>query len=428
MCNYRPISILPFMSKVFERCVADRLIKFLDKHELFSKFQFGFRKGKSTNDAVQKLTEFIYSSLNDKCHAISSFIDFSKAFDTVNHSILLNKLSALGVRGLPHSWFSSYLLNRQHCVKIRYHLSDYRTTNIGVPQGSILGPLLFLCYVNELSNVCPLVCTLLYADDTTFLMSGSDYVELVQSMNEEMNTFGEWAAANRLSVNYDKTVSMVFTNRLRCTFPRVKMMLGSNEIDYEARTKFLGVRIDEDLKFHYHINHIAKKISKTTGILYRIRSFVTEKLLIKLYYSLIYPYLIYCNEVWGGTNDVHLNKLLLLQKKIVRIITGESYLAHTTPLFRRTGILKVKDLHIYLLAIHSYKEYHMHNLRQPNHTYDTRNRNDAVPQFQRLTLTQNSIHFAGPVVWNSLPADIRAISALQRFKISVKDWLIAGYE
>ena len=131
--------------------------------------------------------------------------------------------------------------------------------------------------------------------------------------------------------------------------------------------------------------------------------------------------MIYCNEVWEGTNDVHLNKLLLLQKKIVRIITGESYLAHTTPLFRRTGILKVKDLHIYLLAIHSYKEYHMHNLRQPNHTYNTRNRNDAVPQFQRLTLTQNSIHFAGPVVWISSPADIRAISSLQRFKISLKD-------
>lgn len=427
MHNYRPISVLPLLSKIFERCVSTRLINFLNKHRLISTCQFGFRQGRCTTDAIEILTEFIYSSLNAKRHTISLFIDFSKAFDTVNHKILLNKLSSHGVRGLPNAWFASYLSNRQHCVKIGHHVSDYKTTNIGVPQGSILGPLLFLCYVNELSNVCPVSTTVLYADDTTFLMSHASNTELVSAINVELQNFANWAAANRLSLNYDKSIAITFTNRVVDTFPRVKLNLGHKELEYEASTKFLGVRIDENLKFHIHINHICKKISKTVGILYRIRTYVTESILIQLYYSLVYPYLIYCNEIWGGAADVHLEKLLLLQKRIVRIITGEQYLAHTAPLFHRTGILKIKDLHTYLLAIRSYKEYSVHNIRQPDHSYQTRNRNNAIPQFQRLTLAQNSIYFAGPVVWNSLPAAIRTIESIRNFKRSVKEWLLEGY-
>ena len=137
------------------------------------------------------------------------------------------------------------------------------------------------------------------------------------------------------------------------------------------------------LKFHIHINHICNKISKTVGILYRIRPYLTESLLIQLYYSFVYPYLIYCNKIWGGAADVHLEKLLLLQKTTVRITTGEQYLAHTSPLFHRTGILKFKDLHTFLLAIRSYKEYSVHNIRQPDHSYQTKNTSNAIPQLQK---------------------------------------------
>ena len=145
ICLYIVFSVLLLLSKIFERCVSIRLMNFLNKLRLIFTCQFGFRKGRCTTDAIEILTEFIYSSLNATRHTIFSSMDFSKAFDTVNHKILLNQLSSLGVRGLPNSWFASYLSNRQHCVKLGRHVSNYKTTNIGVPQGSILGPLLFLC-------------------------------------------------------------------------------------------------------------------------------------------------------------------------------------------------------------------------------------------------------------------------------------------
>ena len=292
-----------------------------------------------------------------------------------------------------------------------------------------MGPILFLCYVNDLSNVYPPLSTILYADDTTFLKSDANYGNLVAAMSIEMNKFEVWAAANRLSIDYDKSVVMIYSNRLDRTFPREKLQLGTREMDYVEVTKYLGVRIDNSLKFDNHIEHTSNKISKTIGILYKIKSSLTEKLLIKLYYTLIYPYLIYCNVVWGGTNYNYVNRLLLLQQKeIVRIITNESYLAHSDPLFYRTGILKITELHTFLLAFHSFKEKSLQNLICPDHTYSTRQRDDAIPQFQRLALTQNTIYYAGPAVKNSLPFEIRGAASLPKFKRLVKRWLLSGYE
>ena len=184
--NYRPISILPVLSKIFERCVAQRLMHFLLTFKLISSDQFGFRKGKSTNDAFIKLTEYIYRGLNNKEHCRGIFIDLRKAFDTVNHKILLKKLEKYGVRGLPLLWFTSYLKDRRQFVGVDGNCSQEEIINVGVPQCSILGPILFLIYINDLPRISSLFTVVLYADDTTLLASKRDYNSLMIDINKEL--------------------------------------------------------------------------------------------------------------------------------------------------------------------------------------------------------------------------------------------------
>ena len=338
--NYRPISVLPLMSKVFERCVASRLWSYFNKHSIISVDQFGFQRGKSTLDALEALTERVYSSLNSKEHAACIFVDLRKAFDTVNHAILLRKLECYGIRGLPLQWFTSYLCNRTQCVKIGSKVSNLRTVNISVPQGSILGPILFLCYVNDLPNACPNLSTLLYADDTTLTATHTDYHSLIKLINSELDSFKYWAISNRLSINSDKTVALLITNRLKHVITPLLISLASNFVGFENYSKFLGVEIDRSLSFENHIRNIRYKISRVIGVLNKLKDYLNENQMINLYYSLIYPYLTYGNEIWGGSFDILVSSIFLMQKRIVRIITNSDYLSHTDPLPPSTRTLK----------------------------------------------------------------------------------------
>ena len=231
-----------------------------------------------------------------------------------------------------------------------------RSANIFVPQDSSIGPLLYLCYVNDFPNEYGQFSTVLYADDTTFTVSDPDYDNLMQTINIDLKIFGEWAAINRLSIHPAKTAAFLYANRPKEIVTPLTIKLDNLRVDYGDCTKFLGVEIDNSVKFSCHCLHVQRKISRTIGLFYKIRTYVTEELLVNLYYSMIYPYLIYCNEVWGGACESHVNSLLLMHKRVIRIITGSSYLAYTKPLFLNTSILKMRELHVCLLAVYSYKE------------------------------------------------------------------------
>lgn len=423
--NYRPISVLPTLSKIFEKCLTNRLYSFVEKNNILSCVQFGFRRSRSTVDAVIELTEHIYNSLNSKEHAVSVFIDFKKAFDTVNHTILFNKLNFYGIRGLPLLLVKSYLTNRVHCVRNVTSVSSVRTSNIGLPQGSIMAPLLFLIYINDLPNVSTTLSSLLFADDTTFLASSSDYNTLIATLNREMTLVLRWTICNRLSLNTQKTFSVLFTNRSHATNPAIDIVINEEAIPLVASSKFLGVIIDCNLRFDKHLSNNESKLSKSIGILYKLKRFAPEDVMLSLYYSLVYPYLTYCNVVWGGSSDVYLGRLFRIQKRIVRIIAGSDYLAHTSPLFYRLGILKLNDIYIYLNAIFMFKR--RESMTTAEHTYNTRGRTNAVPTFQRLSLSQRSVSYAGPVVWNGIPNEIKVISSLPPFKVALKNYLLSRY-
>jgi len=340
LSNYRPISALPLISKIFERCMYNRITKFASKYSLILNCQFGFQKGKSTCDALIEFTECIYNGLNASNHNISVLIDLRKAYETVRHDILLDKLSCYGVRGVQLDWFRSYLFNRTQCVRIGNSRSDLATVNVSIAQGSVLGCFLFLIYVNDLPKASPTLTSILFADDTTLCLSGSSYAELIGRLNVELERVKLWLVRNRLSLNIDKTVAILFTNRRHDIDSDCNVVMDGRDIVIGSECKYLGVLIDDKLSFDKHIGYVCSKISKSIGMLYKLSPNVPDGVLLSLYNTLIYPYLVYCNVVRGGTCDCYLNRLLLLQKKIVRIITRSNYLDCTDPLFLRSSLKK----------------------------------------------------------------------------------------
>ena len=291
-----------------------RLENFLTKFNILSPNQFGFRKGKSCNDAISSLMEYVYSALNRKEFIASVFLDLKKAYDTVNHGILLKKLFCCGVRGTPLKWFESYLERRSQCVKIQDSISSQREVTIGIPQGSVLGGLLFLIYVNDLPSVSEKLFCVLFADDTCLAYSHTNYNDLINELNVELEKVCNWLEINRLSLNLLKTVAIDFSNKRHSDH---RIILNNTPLEYVSFVKYLGIYIDKKLSFSKHIEEVCGKISKSIGIMYRVSSFCPKNILMKLYYALIYPYLIYCNIIWGGAYPSHINKILLLQKRTI---------------------------------------------------------------------------------------------------------------
>ena len=283
--NYRPISILPVISKLFERCMSQRIINFLARFSILSPSQFGFLKGKSTTDAFVKITEYVYSCLNAKHHGMGIFIDLKKAFDTVNHRILLMKLERYGVRGLPLAWLTSYLRNRRQFVSVEGRCSRQKTSNIGIPQGSILGPILFLIYINDITLISEIFTVISYDDDTTFLIDNSNYNSLILQINNELLKRNQWLMANKLSLNLDKTFKLLFSYQHDATESYLDVIFNHNTINMEEKGEFLGLTIDSNIKFTHHIRNISSKIFRSVGVFYKLKNLLPDKILLNLLLS-----------------------------------------------------------------------------------------------------------------------------------------------
>ena len=427
MSNYRPISILPTLSKVFEKCLKTRLLHYFSRNNLFNKFQFGFQTGVSTQDAILHLTEKIYDNFNHFISTLAIYIDFSKCFDTLNRPILLKKLEAYGIKGIPLSLFRSYLSERYQAVKVNNVVSEYKSINSGVPQGSVLGPILYLIYVNEIPNISSQFSTVLFADDTTLIFNHSNKYELFKSCDYGINLFYSWCCANRLSINISKTKAMLFSKTLTVR-DIADIYMNNIKIDYASSTKFLGVIIDDKLKFNLHINEINNKISKNIGVIYKLRQYIQTSTLVNVYRSIIECYLNYCNIIFGNSFETHVSPLFISQKKVLRIMTYHPPLAHSNQIFLDLKLLKVCDLYKYNLGIYMWKNIDKFSQNFRINPMNTRSGDYYAPSFQRIPLTQNqSIMYQAPIIWENIPLSVRNSVSIASLKRKYKISLISCY-
>ena len=423
--NYRPISTLPYIAKIFEKCLYSRLLNYFTNHQLISNHQFGFLPGKSTTDALSSFMEFQYKALNSKAFSLNIFIDLAKAFDTIDHSILLSKLQRYGIRGLPLKLIQSYIRNRKYKVKLGNSYSTETISNIGTAQGSVLASLFFIIYINDLPLYLKNSFPILYADDTTLCFKNTSLDAALSSCNSELEKFYNWCTANKLTINLDKTCFMLITNKNAPDLTQV-LKINSTYLKRVDAHKFLGVIIDSRLTFNPHISEISNKISKSIGIMYKLSQYLPSQTILNLYYALVHSYLMYCNTIWGGTYATHLKPLVTLQKKCLRIIHKTTYRAHTMPLFIESKILKIEDIHTYSLLTFIYKNLDLFSPNIPSHTYQTRNRS-LVPTYQRLSICQRSVYFSAVKLWSELPQQLKNTENYDQFKKRIKTHILESY-
>jgi hypothetical protein len=438
--NYRPISVLPAFSKIVERLIHDRIYNFLQEHNVISDCQYGFRKKYSTEMALAVTIDNITKSLDSKKHVIGLFLDLKKAFDTVDFNILLKKLNYYGIRGNALNLLKSYLSNRKQTVKVDGVMSSVLPVTCGVPQGSILGPLLFVIYINDLPNALKVSKPMMYADDTNIFFSGSNINETTNTFNTDLASLTQYLKCNRLSLNISKTHSMLFSLNNTLHDTKLSLVIDGAVIDTVKTTTFLGVKIDNKLTFAEHLIQTCNKVSKSIGIIYKTSKFVNRATLIMLYNSLILPYLTYCNIIWGKAASQHINRLFRLQKKAIRIISNKPPLTHSLPLFKECTLLTLEDLYIYCTSMFTFK---LTNHMLPNpvtqtfhltpviHGQNTRSSTSCkiVQPYCRTVLRQKTLHYSIPFIYNSFlhPLSLLNIDSVGKFKRTLKNILIAKY-
>ena len=337
--NFRPISVLTGISKVVERVISVRLTSYLEENNLLSEAQHGSRKARSTDTALHSFLKPIYSALDSKQCTIATFLDLKKAFDSIPHDSLLQKLRYFGITGKPLKLLESYLTGRKQFVSHSNNNSPTVHISYGVPQGSILGPILFLIYINDITRAAPSLSFSLYVDDTTVTITRPTMEEAQSTINSELSSINKWINANGLTLNVEKSAYMVF-HRTCVDVGQIRVSIDHQTLNRVEQFKFLGVILDNKLKWKLHIEYVRNKISKICGLLYRIRQQLDTKSLLTIYNSLIYTSLVYGVIFWGGACPNFLKQLVIIQKRALRTIFFMGRRQSTQDVFNEYTILR----------------------------------------------------------------------------------------
>ena len=440
MKNYRPVSLLPVFSKILERVVYNRLFNYLVKHSILHTSQYGFQINLSTEQAILELQDRVTNILENGKLCVGIFMDLSKAFDTLDHSILLSKLQAYGIRGMALDWFRNYLSNRKQYVSINGTSSNHLPISCGVPQGSILGPLLFLIYINDLPNASN-ATTILFADDTNAIYTADSYDELMEIINDDLLNMSNWFKINKLALNASKTNFIIFHKKNRIPPRTFSITLNQIALERVVTTKFLGVLIHEHLDWKPHVDFICNKISKSIAILAKLKHYVPKYVLLTIYNSLCMSHISYALPVWGGSAKSTLHRLIILQKKGIRHVCNARYNSHTEPLFKDCNTLKIEDLFKLNCTKLMYKSIKgvVHNYHASKLVSKSDNSNIVTRQAHNVVILRhrhskqykiNSLNYKIGTAWNELPLNIKtkSVFTLNTFTRAVKMMLLDRYD
>lgn len=422
--NYRPISLISVFSKIFERIVADKVYAFLDKYSLLTGCQHGFRGGHSTETAIAQFTQYVNDKLDQDQFVVAIFFDLSRAFDTLHPAFVSEKIAKLGLRGHINKWITSYLSNRQFLVKIRGEVSDFYSVDTGAPQGSVLGPLIFLLYINDLPTHVTDGATFMYADDTTIVISDPNVDGVCRRLEGVIAQFKYWCDKNRLIVNIAKSQYIFFRNKLRHTdFNRVGT--NNSKFEFAREVRFLGVVVDSCLTWKGHIEYIAGKLNSAYYAITSLKNKFNVQTLMSVYYALVYPHLSYAVVVWGQSADWY--RLFVLQKRIVRRIFDLKFRMSCRGAFRSMSILTLASVYLLKILTYVYKNRHNLSTHSDIHGYNTRGKLNICPIKHYHTYYEKSPLYAGVYYYNLLPSVIRNSGApMHIFKKSLKKLLVDG--
>jgi hypothetical protein len=427
--DFRPISILPVLSKILERAVHNQVSAYLDKNELLDINQSGFRKGHSTATALGKITNDIFSNMNNGEVTCSVLLDFSKAFDLVNHSVLLHKLHYFNFSDPAIQFFKSYLSDRSQSVSLGNGQSPWAPVTVGVPQGSILGPLLFTLYINDLSR-CLKVCSYhLYADDLQIYMPGKikDINSVIDLVNEDLVLVWNWAALNLLMLNPDKTQSILFgTNRLLSKLPLLinTIKLNDKPICFLPKVKNLGLMMDQHLNWDKHISHVCSSVYLKLRNLHRHKNFLTVEMRKRLFQSLILPVFDYCDTIYASTTSANKLRVRKSFNSCIRFVTGLKKFDHVSQSIQNLNLLTPENRQALHLSCMTHKVLQSNQpaylkseltFLSDSHEHNTRNDHTLKIPIHKLEHFKNSLKYNCISTWNDLPLQLRGTDSSVKF-------------
>lgn len=424
LVNYRPISLISSVAKIFEKILKFRMMSYIKKFKIISDRQFGFMQGRSTEDAISYLTSFIYEALDETQPCLGIYIDLAKAFDTVCHTKLLNKLKNCGIRGNVLNLLKSYLTDRVQYVNIDNYISSANNVKYGVPQGTVLGPILFTLYINNLLLLKVEGTIISFADDTVILYKSDTWQNLKNKAENDFKNIKKWFDYNLLTINYNKTNYLPFTsysNHLPNLGPL--KVEESIEIPEVTSVKYLGIIIDRHLRWDVHVNNLTKKLRGLISTFKCLKNYLDVSHLKIIYYALVQSLLSYGIIGWGGVNESHLKQLNTVQKWILRIIFSKSITYPSDLLYEESQLFDAKQLFYLKISLKTFKN--KTNIKQIKHNYDTRTKQNSCLEPRSIkTAGQKSYTYLESRVYNSLPLTLRNIDGYYIFKNTLKKWIL----
>lgn len=435
--NYRPIAILSSLDKIIEKYVLDCLNKYLKENNILSNKQFGFRQKCSTEQALEEFSQRANYIMENKIHGLGLFIDFSKAFDTVEHKHILSSLYKIGVRGHFLKWFQSYLNDRKLIVKVLNSTSEEKDVRYGVPQGSQLGPVLFIIYLNELLNMIHNCYIWAYADDVLLLAHDKNLQAAEEKLQNDFITLSRWVHDRGLIINNQKTCLMhicqknMKTNRELCiTYHSCKCLNGGDQCQCESvtivkETKYLGMLVDNKLTWKAHITSLHKKLRPCVAAMYKLQYKTTNPVKLAVYKALFESLLRYGITVWGSAADGHLNLIKNLQKNCLNALYANNnlnqYEIENMNEYCMFGQLTPKGM--YELSMIT-KQFNVHIYKTPYiRTFNSRNIIKYAIPVIRTNYGRRLYEYIVPYLYNLLPDEIENITYFKKFKKAVSLWI-----